>query len=45
LVHWLGYEGMDDETSWLPATELGHASEVVLDFHSRYPGKPGPHHT
>ena len=33
LVHWSGYEGTDDETSWLLATELGHASELVHDFH------------
>ena len=45
LVHWLGYEGTDEETSWLLATELGHASDLVSDFHSRYPTKPGPHST
>ena len=44
LVHWLGYEGTDDETSWLLATELGHAPDLVTDFHSCYPGKPGPNH-
>ena len=43
LVCWLGYEGTDEETSWLLATELGHASDLVSDFHSRYPAKPGPH--
>src|ERR1700746_2039207 len=43
LVHWLGYKGMDEETSWLLATELGHASNLVSDFHSHYPSKPGPH--
>ena len=42
LVKWAGYEGTDDETSWIPAMELGHASEVVTDFHMAYPGKPGP---
>ena len=42
LVKWSGYEGTDEETSWLPATELEHASESVTDFHRRYPGKPGP---
>jgi len=26
LVKWLGYEGTVDETSWLPADELGHTS-------------------
>src|SRR5712692_393125 len=31
LVCWLGYEGTDDETSWLLATELSHASDLVSD--------------
>ena len=41
LVHWLSYQGTDDETSWLLATELGNAKELVTDFHQRYPNKPG----
>ena len=43
LVHWLGYEGTNEETSWLLAMELGHASDLISNFHSRYPAKPGPH--
>ena len=39
LVCWLGYEGTDEETSWLLATELGHASGLISDFHSHYPAK------
>jgi hypothetical protein len=42
LVQWTGYEGTDEETSWLPASKLGHADEVVLDIHEAYPAKPGP---
>jgi hypothetical protein len=42
LVWWSRYEGTDEETSWLLATELGNASELVLDYHSAYPDKPGP---
>ena len=42
LVRWSGYEGTDEETSWLLATELGNASEIVAEFHIRYPSKPGP---
>ena len=42
LVRWSGYKGMDEETSWVLATELGNASEVIADFHSTYPEKPGP---
>jgi len=42
LVKWLGYKGTDEETSWLPTDELGHAPDLVKDFHHRYPDKPGP---
>ena len=42
LVKWADYKGTDKETSWLLASELGHASKVVLDFHLAYPSKPGP---
>jgi len=33
LVRWTGYEGTNEETSWLTAD----------DFHKSYPEKPGPH--
>jgi Chromo (CHRromatin Organisation MOdifier) domain len=42
LVQWSGYEGTDEETSWIPANKLGHASEIVSEFHLRYPNKPSP---
>jgi hypothetical protein len=42
LIRWAGYEGTDEETSWLPASELGHALEIVENFHKSYPDKPGP---
>jgi hypothetical protein len=42
LVRWSGYEGTDEETSWIPANELGHASKIVSKFHLCYPNKPGP---
>ena len=42
LVRWTGYEGIDEETSWLLATELGNAVELLDEYHSRYPDKPGP---
>ena len=41
LVCWLGYEGTDKETSWIPTEEV-HASEAISDFHSAYPSKPNP---
>jgi len=42
LVHWSGYEGIDKEMSWLLATELGNAMELLENYHVRYPDKPGP---
>src|ERR1700726_2785627 len=45
LVQWTRYEGTNEETSWLPATELVHTSEAVLDFHHAYLNKPGPLNT
>ena len=42
LVRWSGYKGTDEETSWLLATELGNATELLDEYHSRYPDKPGP---
>ena len=42
LVCWMGYKGTDEETSWILASELGHASELVADFHKAYLAKPGP---
>ena len=37
LVHWAGYEGTDEETSWVLASELRNAPEIVSDFHAAYP--------
>jgi Chromo (CHRromatin Organisation MOdifier) domain len=42
LVHWSRYEGTNEETSWIPANELRHASKIVSEFHLCYPNKPGP---
>jgi len=42
LVHWSSYEGTDKETSWLLATELGNATELLEDYHVHYLDKPGP---
>ena len=41
LVRWAGYEGTDEETSWLVMTELRHATELITDYHKAYPSKPG----
>ena len=37
LVRWTGYKGTDEETSWILTSQLGHASELVSDFHTVYP--------
>jgi len=42
LVRWSGYEGTDKEISWLLATKLGNAPELINHFHHQYPHKPGP---
>ena len=42
LVRWSSYEGTDEETSWILASELGNASELIEEFHRAYPHKPGP---
>ena len=44
LVCWTRYAGTDEETSWILATELGNAPELVADYHTAYPAKPGPLH-
>jgi len=41
-VIWLGYKDTDNDSEWLPATELEHAKELLNDFHLKYLSKPGP---
>ena len=42
LIKWSGYEGTNEETSWIPASELKHTTGSVADFHLANPDKPGP---
>ena len=42
LVHWTGYAGTNEETSWILALELENVPELISDFHQSYPAKPGP---
>jgi len=42
LVRWTGYEGTDQEHSWISAVDLTHADEATEDYHERYPNKLGP---
>lgn len=40
LVEWVGYEGVQEEITWEPLSNLLDASESIEDFHLRYPDKP-----
>ena len=42
LVHWTGYKGTNEETLWILTSELGHTSELVMDFHKAYLARHGP---
>src|SRR6185437_15353294 len=33
LIHWKGYEDVDD--SWVPASHLEHAQDILREFHER----------
>jgi len=41
-VIWLGYEDTNNNSEWLPATELEHMKELLSNFYLKYPSKPGP---
>lgn len=42
-VEWLGYEGTDEQYSWIGADDVQEfAPDYVEEFHRRYPNKPGP---
>jgi Chromo (CHRromatin Organisation MOdifier) domain len=40
LIKWKGYP--NSENSWLPATQMKHAAELVKQFHSKFPKAPRP---
>ncbi len=42
LVRWTGYEGTDEETSWISSQDLNHAPDLVLSFHQHFPNRPKP---
>jgi len=39
---WLEYEDTGDKSEWISTSELTHAADLVSDFHTAYPAKPGP---
>src|SRR5258708_2167265 len=43
LICWVGYEGMDEETSWVAASNLANSPDLCTSFHQWYPQKPRPH--
>jgi len=44
FVQWSGYKGTPDKYSWTPATDLENAADLMSDYHSLYPKRPGPSH-
>jgi len=45
FVRWTGYEGMPEKYSWLKATYLLNADDLVQEFHISNPTKPSPNTT
>jgi hypothetical protein len=39
LVHWQGFD--ESDRSWIPASEFHDDDQLVVDFHTKYPDKPG----
>ncbi|MBW0464505.1 hypothetical protein O181_004220 [Austropuccinia psidii MF-1] len=42
LVEWKGYSQEQERSTWEPTKSLKNCPEIVKDFHSLYPEKPGP---
>ncbi|MBW0503455.1 hypothetical protein O181_043170 [Austropuccinia psidii MF-1] len=42
LVEWKGFSQDPESSTWEPAENLNNCPELVIDFHSLYPDKPGP---
>jgi len=42
LIQWSGYKGTLDKYLWTPMANLENATNLVSDYHSLYPKKPGP---
>ncbi|MBW0527033.1 hypothetical protein O181_066748 [Austropuccinia psidii MF-1] len=42
LVEWKGFSQDPERSTWEPAENLKNCPELVKDFHSLYPDKPGP---
>ncbi|MBW0494991.1 hypothetical protein O181_034706 [Austropuccinia psidii MF-1] len=44
LVEWKGFSQDPERSTWEPAKNLKNCPDLVKDFHSLYPDKPGPNH-
>ncbi|MBW0483533.1 hypothetical protein O181_023248 [Austropuccinia psidii MF-1] len=42
LVEWKGFSQDSERSTWEPTENLKNCPELVKDFHSLYPYKPGP---
>ncbi|MBW0484137.1 hypothetical protein O181_023852 [Austropuccinia psidii MF-1] len=42
LVEWKGFNEDQERTTWEPASNLTNSPDLVKDFHTLYPDKPGP---
>ncbi|MBW0518435.1 hypothetical protein O181_058150 [Austropuccinia psidii MF-1] len=42
LVEWKGFSKDSERSTWEPTENLNKFPELVKDFHSLYPDKPGP---
>ncbi|MBW0546950.1 hypothetical protein O181_086665 [Austropuccinia psidii MF-1] len=42
LLEWKGFSEDPERTTWEPAFNLTNSPDLVKDFHSLYPDKPGP---
>ncbi|MBW0560357.1 hypothetical protein O181_100072 [Austropuccinia psidii MF-1] len=42
LVEWKGFSQDSERSTWEPTENLKNCPELIMDFHSLYPEKPGP---
>lgn len=40
-IRWAGYENTDEEFSWVNATDIQNATELIEAFHAQHPARPG----
>ncbi|MBW0584022.1 hypothetical protein O181_123737 [Austropuccinia psidii MF-1] len=45
LVEWKGFSQDPERSTWEPTKSLKNCPELVKDFHSLYPDKPGPNYS